>query len=628
MRLGNHLPRDPGRRVDSVFTGMESTIQRLIEEAHAKYRGCREGSLADYIPELTQANPDWFAISLFTVDGQCYEVGDHHQLFTIQSVSKIFTYGMILDDLGFQEVDSKIGVEPSGDAFNSISLDPQTGRPLNPMINAGAIAAVGQVHGTSMEARFNRILKKYQSYTARNLTVDESVYRSESATGFRNRAIANLLRNFNIIGDPVDETIEVYFKQCSIQIHCTDLALMGATLANGGINPITKRQVIRYENVERVLSVMSTCGMYDSSGEWIVNVGLPAKSGVGGGVVGVLPGQLGFAVFSPLLDPKGNSVRGLKTFADLSRRFNLHLFNFPTISDYNIRRVSRLNQMVSQRVRPPDQQAVLAREGEKVVVIELQGDLFFCGMERLLRLEANQAANTELFILDFKRVSLIDRATRDLLLQVARDLAAANIQLWIIDPNKLLTEHIFQAGGSVILIHKSLSRALEACERDLLEKHGAGICRNTDVPIQDFEIFQGLSPDELEIVVPMLERREFERRSRIMAQGEEADYIYMLAKGSVSVRLEAVRGQEGSDHLATYYPGATFGDMAVVDRSKRSAYVFAEEYTVCQVLSVDRFHDLARMDPILHTKILKNLLQMNANRLRHCNQEIQVLREQ
>ena len=606
---------------------MTNTISNIIAELYERYRGCNEGALADYIPELTRANPDWFAISVFTVDGHCYEVGDHRQPFTIQSVSKPFTYGIVLDDLGFDYASSKIGVEPSGDAFNSISLDPATGRPLNPMINAGAIAASGQVHGRNMEVRFNRILKKFSAYAARNLEVDAEVYQSESATGFRNRAIANLLRNFDIIDDPVDETVEVYFKQCSILVNCTDLALMGATLANGGVNPVTQERVLKQENVDRVLSVMSTCGMYDSSGEWIVNVGLPAKSGVGGGVVGILPGQLGVAVFSPLLDAKGNSVRGLKTFAEISRRFNLHLFNFPTVSDYTIRRISRLSQAVSHRVRPRSQQDLLTEHGDRVTIIELRGDLFFCGMERLLRAKTEHAETTDLFIVDLTRVGLMDRATQDLLLMVASDLDQHGKRLWIVDPQDLLTDNLHHSDGASIRSHDTLEKALETCESEILEEHGAWAASDGVIPFQQFEIFKGLSNDELTQVEPLLETREYERMAHIIEQGDEADYVYMLASGSVSIFLNANNGSGDSQHLVSYFPGVTFGDLAVVERSRRSAFVRADEKSSCHVMSVDRFHDLAHIGPEIHTKILKNLLRMNAERLRRCNQEIKFLRE-
>ena len=387
---------------------MHNTISRIIGQLYDKHHECTEGSLADYIPELTKADPEWFGISIFTTDGHGYTIGDSNIPFTIQSISKAFTYGLVLDELGVERVEQRIGVEPSGEAFNSISLDPDSGRPRNPMINAGAIAATGMVPGTGFEERFDRIWRCFNTYAGTELAVDEDVYQSESATGFRNRAIANLLRNFEMLDDPVDEALEVYFKQCSIQVTCRDLGLMAATLANGGVNPITRERALKAENVEKVLSLMSTCGMYDYSGEWIFRVGLPAKSGVGGGIMGVLPGQLGVAVFSPRLDPKGNSVRGLRIFSDLSRLFNLHLFNFPVLSAHVIRRVYKLNEAGSRRQRLPRHHAAISEHGDVVTIVELQGDFFFSAAERLLRVAEDYIDGTETFILDFRHFYFSD----------------------------------------------------------------------------------------------------------------------------------------------------------------------------------------------------------------------------
>jgi len=560
---------------------MENTIETIIRELHEKYQSCGEGALADYIPELTNADPNWFAICVFTVDGHSYEIGDHDKEFTIQSVSKAFTYGMILDDLGFEEVFRKIGVEPSGEAFNSISLDPDTGRPRNPMINAGAIAATGQVEGVNFDRRFSRIIKKFNSYAARNLDVDEEVYSSESTTGFRNRAIANLLRNFGIIDDPVDETVELYFKQCSILVNCSDLALMGATLANGGVNPVTKERVLKSENVDRVLSVMSSCGMYDSSGEWILKVGLPAKSGVGGGVLGILPGQLGMAVFSPLLDEKGNSVRGVKTFAELSQRFNLHLFNYPTVSDNSIRRLYKLNQAVSHRVRPQAHQKLLEENADRVTIMELQGDLFFSAMERLLRAQTEHVDGSDIFVLDLTRVGLIDSATEGLMIHVAVDLHLLGKRMWIVDPKQILTKHSFYGSAQSVRFHDSIEAALEICENDILMAQGVELLGG-DHGGDDFEIFAGLDDDQKEVITGLLDRREFKRGDYIISQGDDADCIYLLQKGSESIRVHANEEDERVQTLAAYYPGVTFGDLAIVDRGrKRSADVVADEECVC-----------------------------------------------
>jgi glutaminase len=306
---------------------LASPFRAFLAELHAKYKPLREGAVASYIPELAKADPDWFGISVITVDGAVYEAGDHNIPFTIQSVSKPFVYGMALEDHGRDHTLSRVGVEPTGDAFNSlIRLDERSKRPHNPMVNAGAIATADLIGGADPTARVNRLLDGFRRYTGRPLNVDMSVFMSERTTGHRNRAIAHLLLNFDMVSPRLDETLDLYFQQCSILVTCHDLAMMGATLANGGVNPTTGERAIGAGYVKDVLSVMFSCGMYDFSGEWGYMVGLPAKSGVGGGIVAVVPGQMGIGVFSPPLDARGNSVRGIHTCVDLSRRFGLHAF--------------------------------------------------------------------------------------------------------------------------------------------------------------------------------------------------------------------------------------------------------------------------------------------------------------
>ena len=235
-------------------------------------------------------------------------------------------FGLALEDHGREHVLSKIGVQPIGEAFNSITLDETSNRPFNPMINAGAIAAADLVKGKDFPDRVTRMLEMFRRYCGRRVHVDNSVFASERATGHRNRAIGHLMLNFGMVGDDLEETLELYFQQCSVMVTCRDLAVMGATLANHGVNPITGERAIAADYVKDLLSVMHTCGMYDYAGEWAYRVGIPAKSGVGGGIVAVVPGQVGIGTFSPPLDSKGNSVRGVKVFAEIADRFGLHIF--------------------------------------------------------------------------------------------------------------------------------------------------------------------------------------------------------------------------------------------------------------------------------------------------------------
>src|SRR5688572_17190052 len=288
-----------------------SPIQEFLQELHGRHATLRDGQVATYIPELAKANPDWFGICLVTTSGHVYEAGDSQQPFTIQSISKPFVYGLALEDNTRAEVLKKISVEPTGDAFNAISLEPGTGRPRNPMINAGAIAAAGLIAGKSPQTRLRRMQEMFSLYAGEEVAIDDAIYRSESETGHRNRAIGHMLRNFDILTSDPKPSVELYFQQCSVSVTARDLGVMAATLANRGINPLTGKMAIRGEYVESVLSVMGSCGMYNFAGEWIYNVGMPAKSGVSGGIIAVLPGQLGVGVFSPPLDAHGNSVRGV-----------------------------------------------------------------------------------------------------------------------------------------------------------------------------------------------------------------------------------------------------------------------------------------------------------------------------
>jgi glutaminase len=310
------------------YRAIASPLRAFLHELYDKYRSLRDGQLADYIPELTKADPDWFGLCVVTPAGQIFEFGECQRHFTIQSISKPFVYGLALTDYGRDYTLSKIGVEPTGDAFNSIALEQHSKRPHNPMVNAGAIAAASLVKGDGPAERLDHVLEMFQRYVGHPVDVDMAVFTSERATGHRNRAIAYLMLNVGMIDERVDEALDLYFKQCSILVTCRDLAVMAATLANQGVNPMTGERALASEYIRDVLSVIYTCGMYDFAGEWAYRVGMPAKSGVGGGIIAVAPGQAGIGVFSPLLDAHGNSVRGIRVCEELSERFGLHVFDY------------------------------------------------------------------------------------------------------------------------------------------------------------------------------------------------------------------------------------------------------------------------------------------------------------
>lgn len=316
--------------IDDLVGGMKavaSPLRAKLNEIYEQFRGVDDGAVADYIPELTKADPKWFGICVTTVDGTTYAVGDCDQGFTIQSVSKPFVYGLALEDNGREKMSEVVGVEPTGDAFNSmIKLEKYGGKPFNPMVNAGAIVTASHVAGKDEAERVNRMLDTFEKYLGRAPAVDMGVFTSERATGHRNRAMAYFLLNYGMLGEDLEASLDLYFKQCSILVTARDLAMMGATLANAGVNPKTGAKAVDPQYLKDLLSVMSTCGMYDYSGEWYYRVGLAAKSGVGGGICAVVPGVAGIGVFSPNLDPRGNSVRGILALEALSKHYDLHVF--------------------------------------------------------------------------------------------------------------------------------------------------------------------------------------------------------------------------------------------------------------------------------------------------------------
>ncbi len=426
---------------------MAELVQRYLDELVAEYTSVADGELASYIPELSDVDPNGFGLTLSAADGFLYESGDARTEFTIQSISKPFTYALALDQVGLTAVDAKIGVEPSGDAFNEISVDERTGTPKNPMINAGAIAAVSLVPGSTPDERFARIQDFYSACAGRPLELDEDVYRSEKATGNRNRAIAYMLTSFGVFDDP-DEVLDVYFRQCSLRVTSVDLARMGATLARGGINPQTGRQVARGPVVQRTLSVMVTCGMYNGAGDWVSAVGMPAKSGVGGGIAAVLPGQLGIGVYSPLLDSRGNSVRGVLVCRALSHRLGLHIMN------------------VSREERVTIRAVYQARDG--VRVYEMHGDLMFAGAEKVLRTVDRDCEDVSVVIVDVARVDTINDPARQLLAGMSAALRAAGKQGFLVDPDSAV---IRPGRGYDDVAFRTVDDAVRAAEIWLLDQH-------------------------------------------------------------------------------------------------------------------------------------------------------------
>lgn len=302
-------------------------VEAAVREAFDKYRSDTSGKNADYIPYLAQVDSKLFGVAVVTTDNQVFELGDVKYSFSIQSISKVYTLALAMEELGHDKVFQRIGSEPTGRAFNSVNavVDMPT-HTANPLVNAGAIATTSLISGSNEDEKWNKILDFYSKVAGEKLVLIDEVYKSEAATNAGNKALSMLLAKYDrIYADPF-ESVDIYTKQCSVGVNATQLARMGAVLANNGKNPATGEQVIKAEDVPFILSTMTMAGLYDSSGAWAWNVGLPAKSGVGGGIVAVVPGKGAIAVFAPRLDEAGNSVKAQKVIEYVSDKLDYNLF--------------------------------------------------------------------------------------------------------------------------------------------------------------------------------------------------------------------------------------------------------------------------------------------------------------
>jgi len=587
------------------------------------------GSPADYIPELGKVDPSLFGIAIATVDGQVYAVGDADHPFTIQSVSKPFMYGYALQHYGRLRVLEQVGVEPTGEAFNSIVLDEVHNRPFNPMVNAGAIAVAEMMLGDTQGERIANMLALFSDLAGRKLDIDEAVFASELATGHRNRAIAYMMLNSAMIERDPNEVLDLYFRQCSVNVTCCDLAIMAATLANDGRNPITDRAVFETQYVRDILTVMNSCGMYDYAGEWAYEVGMPAKSGVSGAIIAVIPGQIGICVFSPPIDKQGNSLRGIRVCQEISSEFELHAFNNRTNVRTVIRRDYRADLVRSNRLRTLEEREILAVEGRKVAVLEAQGALFFGSTEQLIRRLSQLAADASYVIVDFKRVHLADTSACKLIVQAARSMAGSDTELVfasIADDGPLarLIRALAESEESHNLRRfRDADAALEWCEDQLLAgaAHGFG----TKFAVPQINLFKGLNSEECHLVESIIRPLVFEKGDVIMREGDKANLFFVLARGTVSVEIK-VHGNTGRrKRVASIGPGLTFGEMALLDGGRRSADVVANEKVICYGLGVEELHELAAEHPHIMITILSNLTREFSERLRHANEEIGVL---
>jgi glutaminase len=585
-------------------------IQGLLVDLHQRYSLLEDGAPADYIPELATANPSDFGISITTVDGRIYEVGDTRKPFTIQSISKPFAYGLALMLFSDEHMATKVGVEPSGDSFNAISLDQKSGRPRNPMINAGAIATTAQIWNHDPYQAEALMLDFFSELAGRRLSIDWAVFESERATGHRNRAIGHLLRNFEIIEDDPEESLDLYFKQCAITVTCHDLAVMAATLACQGHNPFTGARPLTPEITVRMLALMATCGTYDFAGQWLYDVGMPAKSGVGGGVLAVVPGRLGIATYSPPLDELGNSVRGIAVCNELSDSLGLSLFNQYPQTSSTIRRSYKGSQRQSRRWRATNQARLLQERRDAIRIVHTQGVLDFAAIERLLSELREIMSDAWILVLDVAHVTELPEESERLFLNELTALRRRGVIVLLARARHLSLPHTLSVAGGVEEMpqFEQLDQALEWAE-DLLLDSTKG--EDRDPPFSS-EIDQTLGflgilqPAHRQTLADLMHCRNFAKGDHVIKKGDSGHELFLVREGRFTITVE-LRGSDGQiyeSRLATFEPGMCFGEIAFLSGTPRTANVTADLDGSCWVLERHDFDNLRQWEPDAVTELL------------------------
>jgi glutaminase len=600
---------------------MHSPLQQFLARCHAQFTTDHSGAVADYIPELSKADPAAFGISLATMDGHVYEIGDTAKPFTIQSISKAFVFALALETLGAERVEAVIGVEPSGEAFNSIRLN-AANKPFNPMVNAGAIACSGLIHHAEGDGAFERIRTTLSRFAGRELAVDEAVFASERATGDRNRAIAWLLRNHAVLHGDVDAVLDVYFRQCAVLVTARDLAIMAATLANSGLNPVTGERILAPYAVARTLSLMTSSGMYDYAGEWIYRVGIPAKSGVGGGIVAALPSQLGLGTFSPRLDDHGNSVRGLKVCEALSSRFGLHVLNRAgdvrscIFADHDVAGPS------SRRCRQPHEQHILEERRDEIRVIRLVGALSFAAIDYVSRRLTDKQPKAQLLILDFRRVPNITMAGARLLGEALSGVANRGVTTILagLEAKSPLSEAIRAWTGDVARLRQFtlLDDAIEWAEDQVIYRYGGFVRLTEPTHLSEQVLLAGLTPEEIAELANLCAPRSYSAGQRIIVAHDQAASLFFLESGMVSVKLQS------GVRIASLVPGMTFGEMALIEQA-RSADIWADTAVKCLELPLTAYARFRKNHPESGDRIISNLARLLSGRLILANAKVDLL---
>ena len=619
-----------------------SPLHRYLSDLLENIRPMTAGTVNPVTATATQPDISKLAITLTTVNGFQYSSGDSDHRFAIQSIAKVFAYGLALDDLGSAELAKRIDVEPSGDPFNEISLQSGTGRPANPMINAGAIATVGQIKGRGGVDRLSRItgiMDLAAEGSPGELEINRTVYHAENLNGHRNRALAWLLRSFEILDSDPEPVVQDYFLECSTDVTTENLSMMAATLANKGVNPVTGREVFSEETTRQVLGVMMTCGMYDAAGNWMIDVGLPAKSGVDGGIMVVVPGQLGIGVYSAPLDEHGNSVRGAAAIRRVTRDLGLHYADASPLGGSTLRAHYSLADASLGVVRSTELSRITSQFGDRCQILEVSGDLGFAETETMARTIVELDDDVSMVIIDFQGVDDFGRAAILMLASLTASWRNAGKDIIFIDWTETLVEHLLDyievhddlelpdprdkakaaSAGHIDLpwesdepeeevqgefrLFDNRSAALEWAELRLAHRYARQILQTDDAPREPetAPVFDFLEDRDVNVLADYMELRSYTAGTVIRRVGQPFGGIYFIRSGRVELAAE---GRDDTRYRHVYLsPGSTFGEFALSYTGRQLTTIRAIDDAEILVLSAQKIAEIEKSDPQLAIRL-------------------------
>lgn len=619
-----------------------SPLHRYLSDLLDNIRPMTAGTVNPVTATATQPDISKLAITLTTVNGFQYSSGDSDHRFAIQSIAKVFAYGLALDDLGSAELAKRIDVEPSGDPFNEISLQSGTGRPANPMINAGAIATVGQIKGRGGVDRLSRItgiMDLAAEGSPGELEINRTVYHAENLNGHRNRALAWLLRSFEILDSDPEPVVQDYFLECSTDVTTENLSMMAATLANKGVNPVTGREVFSEETTRQVLGVMMTCGMYDAAGNWMIDVGLPAKSGVDGGIMVVVPGQLGIGVYSAPLDEHGNSVRGAAAIRRVTRDLGLHYADASPLGGSTLRAHYSLADASLGVVRSTELSRITSQFGDRCQILEVSGDLGFAETETMARTVVELDDDVSMVIIDFQGVDDFGRAAILMLASLTASWRNAGKDIIFIDWTETLVEHLLDyievhddlelpdprdkakaaSAGHIDLpwesdepeeeiqgefrLFDNRSAALEWAELRLAHRYARQILQTDDAPREPetAPVFDFLEDRDVNVLADYMELRSYTAGTVIRRVGQPFGGIYFIRSGRVELAAE---GRDDTRYRHVYLsPGSTFGEFALSYTGRQLTTIRAIDDAEILVLSAQKIAEIEKSDPQLAIRL-------------------------